>query len=118
MSNFQELQVWQKARTLARDVYKQTRSLPREELFGITTQMRRAAISIVSNIAEGKGRWTRREYRSFLLFARGSAFELEAQLMVTVDLEFLSDCEAEPLIERCKEVAKMINGIIRHLDGG
>jgi len=116
MSNFEELEVWQKARVLARDIYKETRSFPREEMFGLTSQMRRAAISIVSNIAEGKGRGSRGAYRSFLIFARGSALELEAQLIIANDLEFLSAANAQPLIEKATEVARMINGIIQHLD--
>jgi four helix bundle protein len=116
MSNFQQLDVWQKARVLARDTYRETRSFPREELFGLTQQMRRAAISIISNIAEGKGRFTRGEYRSFLIIARGSVFELEAQLIVATDLEFIAANQAEPLVERAREIARMINGIIHHLD--
>jgi four helix bundle protein len=89
MSNFRELQVWQKGRVLAREIYVQTRAFPRDELFGLTRQMRRAAISIISNIAEGNGRFTRPEQRNFLMIARGSAFELEAQLIVSGDLEWL-----------------------------
>jgi four helix bundle protein len=115
MSNFQQLDVWQKARILARDIYQETRSFPREELFGLTQQMRRAAISIISNIAEGKGRFTRGEYRSFLIIARGSVFELEAQLIIAVDLEFLGRNQGDALVERAREIARMLNGVIRHL---
>jgi four helix bundle protein len=115
MSNFQDLEVWQKARTLARDIYLETRAFPREELFGITRQMRRAAISIVSNIAEGSGRYARGEQRRFLLFARGSAFELEAQLIIAGDLEWLDLELGAKLIDQAKEISRMINGLLRHL---
>lgn len=117
MSDFENLEVWQNARVLARLIYSETRAFPREELFGLTHQMRKAAISIVSNIAEGKGRSTRGEYRAFLRVARGSAFEIEAQSIVASDLEYLPETRAEELIERARAIARMINGIIRHLDG-
>ena len=115
-SNFRTLDVWQKARILARDIYIATRAFPREELFGLTQQMRRAAVSIVSNIAEGKGRRTNAEYRSFVTIARGSAFELDAQVLLAYDLEYLDRVSARPLIKKANEIAKMLNGIIRHLD--
>src|SRR5262249_54724824 len=98
-------------------VYRATQAFPREELFGLTRQMRRAAISIVSNIAEGKGRNTRREYKSFLVIARGSAFELQAQAIVAADLELMSQRRRDVCVARTSQIAKMLNGIIRHLDG-
>jgi len=76
-SNYRNLAVWQKARALAVQVYRTTRKYPRDEMFGLVQQMRRAAISILCNIAEGQGRWTRRDYHRFLIDARGSALELE-----------------------------------------
>src|SRR6266849_1174062 len=116
MNNFRGLEVWQKARLLAAEVYSVTRSFPRDEMFGLTQQMRRAAISIVSNIAEGKGRHSRAEYRSFLVMARGSAFELDAQTIVSHDLEFLDHRTAEPLIEKANEITRMLNAMIKALD--
>ena len=80
-SSYRDLLVWQKARVLAKDIYILTRAFPRDETFGLISQMRRSAISIASNIAEGQGRWNRRDYRRFLFIARGSTFELEAQIM-------------------------------------
>jgi len=115
MSNFESLDVWQNARVLARRIYEETRNFPREEVFGLTQQMRRASISIVSNIAEGKGRSSPREYRAFLRIARGSTFEIEAQLIVATDLEYLHQA-AEELIERARQIARMINGLLRTLD--
>ena len=116
MSDFENLDVWQNARLLAKRVYGETRTFPREELFGLAQQMRRAAISIVSNIAEGKGRATTGEYKAFLRIARGSTFELEAQLIVATDLELLGTPQAEELVEAARRIARMINGIIRHLE--
>jgi four helix bundle protein len=114
MSNFRELKVWQKARVLARAIYIQTGVFPREEVFGLTRQMRRAAISIVSNIAEGNGRYARPEQRKFLMMARGSAFELEAQVIIAGDLECLEREAAEQLVDQTTEISKMINGLLRH----
>ena len=112
-SNYRDLLVWQKARGLAKDVYVLTRPFPRSETFGLVSQMRRTAISIVCNIAEGQGRWTRPDYRHFLLMARGSAFELEAQLIVAQDIGYIDD--AETLIERTIEITRMLNGLLRYV---
>ena len=99
MSNYRELIVWQKARALAVQVYRATGAYPRRgaqsglaravagrhEMFGLTAQMRRASVSILSNIAEGQGRWSRADYHRFLLIARGSTLELEAQIVISDD---------------------------------
>jgi four helix bundle protein len=114
MSDFQELKVWQKARSLAVSVYEVTRSFPRSEIFGLTQQMRRSSISIVSNIAEGRGRYSRAESISFLIIARGSTLELEAQIIVSHDLEYIEKERARALVKRCIEIARMINGMIRY----
>jgi four helix bundle protein len=112
-SNYRNLDVWQKARVLAKDIYILTRSFPRDETFGLISQMRRTAISIICNIAEGQGRWTRPDYRRFLLIARGSAFELEAQLVIAEDIGYIDD--AEPLTERTIEITRMLNGLLRYV---
>src|SRR5690242_15978320 len=96
-SNYRKLIVWQKARELARCIYRETQKFPRIEMFGLTQQMRRAAISILSNIAEGQGRYTRRDCRRFLVIARGSATELEAQIAISSDLEYLAATTATDL---------------------
>jgi four helix bundle protein len=85
-SGFVGLDVWQKARLLAKDLYVLTRSFPREEMFGLTQQMRRAAVSVLCNIAEGRGRGSRPDYRRFVLIARGSVFEQEAQIIIASDV--------------------------------
>lgn len=112
-SSYRDLLVWQKARVFAKDIYILTRSFPRNETFGLVSQMRRSAVSIACNIAEGHGRWTRGDYRRFLLIARGSAFELETQLIIASDIGYVEDPEA--LIERTNEIARMLNGLLRYL---
>jgi len=79
---FQDLRVWQNAMELAVEVYRQTSRLPREEIYSLTQQMRRAAVSVPSNIAEGKGRRSRKEFQQFLFHARGSLLELQTQVMI------------------------------------
>jgi four helix bundle protein len=115
-SNYRDLLVWQKARLLAKDVYILTRSFPRQEIFTLVQQMRRAALSILSNIAEGQGRRSRADYRNFVLIARGSAFELEAQIILACDIGYVEESVAEPLIERCSEISRMLNGLLRYID--
>jgi four helix bundle protein len=108
--NYKELIVWQKARILVKDVYNLIANFPDDEKFGISSQMKRAAISISSNIAEGAGRSTEKDFMRFLDIANGSAFELESQFFLSFDLEFI---EEEVLIEYCEkitEVQKMIYG--------
>ena len=115
MSNYRDLTVWQKARALTVQVYRATRAYPRHEMFGLTAQMRRAGISILCNIAEGQGRWSRPDYLRFLTIARGSALELEAQIVISEDLEYLESADAASLLEATTEVAKMLNGLIRRI---
>lgn len=115
-SGFLGLDVWQKARLLAKEIYVLTRSFPREELFGLTQQMRRAAVSILCNIAEGRGRGSRRDYRRFLLIARGSVFELQAQIIIASDVGYVAESEAESLGKRTAAVAQMLSGMVRSID--
>lgn len=112
-SNYRKLIVWQKARELTRFVYRETQKFPQSEVFGLTQQMRRAAISILSNIAEGQGRYTRRDCRRFLVIARGSATELEAQIVISSDLDYLAENAATDLENRATEVCRMLNGLLK-----
>lgn len=114
MGNYRELEVWQKARALASHVYRITARFPRREWFGITQQMRRAGVSIPSNIAEAHGRWTSRDRMRFLRISRGSLFELETQVFIAGDLEFLSEQQTENAVEKINEVTRLLNGLIRH----
>jgi four helix bundle protein len=112
MKDFKDLKVWSKAHSLAISVYKATREFPREELFGITSQMRRAASSIGANIAEGSGRRSDGELTRFLHIARGSAAELEYHLLLARDLELLSIMTHSTLAKQTDEVQRMLTSLI------
>jgi four helix bundle protein len=110
-----QLQVWQKGIELCEAVYQATQQFPDGERFGLTTQMRRAVVSIPSNLAEGYGRGTRPDYRQFVRIARGSAFEVETQIILAQRLTFLTDEAANVLLAKVREVLRMLNGLIRSL---
>ena len=109
MNNFKKLIVWQKARVFVKDMYLITKKFPREELFGLTSQIRRATVSIALNIAEGSGRGTNADFVRFLDIAYGSAFEVEATLILSLDLEFITNDEYEILDLKIQEIQKMIS---------
>lgn len=113
---YQQLQVWQRAMDLAAEVYRVTRALPPDERFGLTSQMRRAAVSIASNIAEGQGRATRGEFKQFLSIADGSLQELETQLLLCQRLAYLADDACQPTLALCSEVGRMLGGLQRSLN--
>ena len=115
MRNFRELKVWAKAHHVTLQLYKVTRSFPKEELYGLTSQIRRSAASIGANIAEGCGRGSKREFANFLRVASGSASELEYHLVLAADLEILRSDAYELLVERVIEVKRMLTGFIRKL---
>jgi four helix bundle protein len=115
VQDFKDLIAWQKGMELCRVVYRVTRDFPAGEAFGLTGQMRRAAVSIPSNIAEGRGRDSRKSYRHFLYLARGSACELETQVMLATDLEYLSRQEADVVLAQIGEVQRILSGLIRSL---
>ena len=116
-SNFRNLKVWELARVLVREIYRATREFPRAEMFGLTQQMRRAAVSVLCNIAEGQGRSTDADGRHFAVIARGSLLEIEAQLVIAGDLGYLDEERAEQLIEQAIEVTKKVNALIRSYEG-
>jgi len=101
--------------TLAREIYRCTESLPKHELYGLTSQVRRAAVSVASNIAEGKGRRSDREFLHFLFQARGSLFELETQLLLAKQLEYISAADSAALLESVAVVARSLTGLINSL---
>jgi four helix bundle protein len=111
--SFRDLLVWQKAMTLVTQVYGATRSFPREELYGLTSQIRRAAVSVPSNIAEGQARPTRGEFRQFLGHAKGSLAELETQLLIAENLGFFR--EPNNLSSQVAEVGRMLSGLMTSL---
>jgi len=113
--NFKDLLVWQKGMILARMIYQITREFPGDERFGLVVQMRRAAVSIPSNIAEGQARHTTGEFVQFISHAEGSLAELETQLRLSVELTFCSRSEATPVLELMEELHKMLNTLRRRL---
>ncbi len=108
MHNYKEMKIWQKARKLVKEVYKISKKLPKEELYGLTSQIRRAVISVPANIAEGAGRGTDRDFCHFLDIARGSLFELDTLLILSSDLEYVSEEEINPVFESINEIIKMM----------
>jgi four helix bundle protein len=100
MHNFRELRVWKEGIEIAKQVYLLSAIFPKDEKFGLTSQIRRAAVSIPSNIAEGAGRGSNKEFAHFLNIALGSAYELETQLILTQEFGFISNVELAPLLEK------------------
>lgn len=116
MHNFKELKVWQKGRNFVKEIYITVSKFPPEERYALTSQMKRAVISIPSNIAEGAGRGTDKEFTRFLDIANGSAFELETQIYLAYDLEFINKKILNNLIENIEEIEKMIYGFKKKLE--
>ena len=115
MRPFQDLRVWQRAHKLTLDVYCATRPFPKEELYGLTSQLRRAASSIPANIAEGCGRSTSRDFGRFLCLAAGSASELEYHLGLARELELLDPSTYESLRQEVNGVKRMLNSLTQKL---
>jgi four helix bundle protein len=116
MKNYTELDVWKLSRALVSDIYKLTSSFPKDEIYVLTSQMRRSVISIPSNIAEGHGRSTSKDTIHFLHIARGSLYELETQVFLSVDLNYCNLEEATPLFISITNCRKMLNGLIRYFE--
>lgn len=112
MRNHKDLIVWQKSMTLVKELYKMTQSFPKEELYGITSQIRRAAVSIPSNIAEGYGRGHEKELIQFLYIALGSASELETQLIICKEIGYVNEAEYDKLNDLNIEIIKMLSALI------
>jgi four helix bundle protein len=110
--SYRDLIAWRKAMELVTDIYHATQSFPRDELYGLTNQLRRAAVSVPSNIAEGQARFSRKEFHHFLSHARGSLVEIETQLMIAQNLEYLSPQRLRPLLDKASELGKVLNGLI------
>jgi four helix bundle protein len=115
VKSYQDLVAWQKAMDLAIAVYRATSSFPREEIYGLTSQLRRAATSIPSNIAEGQGRNTTGEFLQFLGHARGSLFEAETQLQVAKSLSFVDERTAVAVLEKTSKLSRILSGLIASL---
>ena len=111
MRGYRDLVVWQKAMELVTDVYRVTSDFPKYELYGLTGQIRRAAVSVPSNLAEGHGRTSRREFHQFIRQARGSLVEVETQLEIARNLGYLSPPLASELLAKAGRVGRMLNGL-------
>jgi four helix bundle protein len=116
LRSYQELIGWKKGIELVTDIYRLTQKFPKQEIYGLTSQIRRAAVSIPSNIAEGQGRMSRGEFKQFLGHARGSVFELESQILIARNLPYLNMEEGEFLLERIAEVGRVLSGLLKSLD--
>lgn len=112
MRDHKELDVWKTSVELVTEVYAETRQFPKEELYGLSNQLRRAAVSIPSNIAEGAARQTNKEFVQFLYIAVGSVAEVETQLIIANKLDYLAD--VNHLLARIASLRKMLHGLIRH----
>jgi four helix bundle protein len=109
---YHDLRVWQSAMELTVNIYRATRKFPSEEIYGLSSQLRRAAVSIPSNIAEGKGRVSDKELVQFLSHARGSLYEVHTQLEIAESLGYLSSADQEGLTGQANDVGRMLNGMI------
>lgn len=109
---FKDMKIWELSMTLVEDIYRKTRNFPQHELYGLSSQMRRAAISIPSNIAEGNGRAHSKEYIQFLYLARGSLMELMTQLEIAHRLNYISIEEKTEIYDQCEIILKMLHKLI------
>ena len=110
-SNYQDLKVWQKAIELTTEIYSIVKQLPRDEQYALSDQMRRAAVSIPSNIAEGRGRGTDKEFVHYLLMSRGSLWELSTQLVICERLHYLDQAQISGARQLITEISKMIHAL-------
>ncbi|MFA7681915.1 MAG: four helix bundle protein [Candidatus Peribacteraceae bacterium] len=112
---FKKLKIWEKGMNLAKEVYKISKNFPKEELYGITSQIRRSAVSIPSNISEGSQRTSNKEFANFILIAKGSLAELETQLLLAKDFGYIEEKDMDVLQEYMSELGKMLYAFHRKL---
>jgi four helix bundle protein len=115
LQSYRDLLVWQRALELAVRIYRLSEKFPKSEIYGLTSQVRRAAVSVPSNIAEGYGRGSRKEYLQFLSVAQGSLKELETQIILAQRLSYASEKDAEVTLSASETVGKMLGGLMRSL---
>ena len=114
-SSFRDLRVWQEAMKLTAEIYRSTANFPKHELYGLSQQIRRAAVSVPSNIAEGKGHRSDKEFTHFLLHSRGSLLELQTQLLIAEQLQYLSKEESHRVLALAESVGRALSGLINSL---
>ena len=113
IQSYRDLKVWQEAMNLAENCYVETRSFPKEEMYGLTSQMRRSAVSIAANIAEGYGRDSTGLYIQFLRVAQGSLKELETLVILALRIALWSEDRARPLLDQCDSLGRMLRALIK-----
>jgi four helix bundle protein len=115
MHNYREIKIWQRSINLVKEVYLITKQFSKEETYGLTSQIRRAVVSIPANIAEGAGRGTDKDFSHFLDVSRGSLFELETLIILSNDLEFISESRSIEVLEKTSEILRMLNSFQSNL---
>jgi four helix bundle protein len=110
---YTDLEVWQAEMNLAEDIYRITKTFPKEETYGLTSQLRRASVSVPSNIAEGKGRSSDRELSQFLCHSRGSLFEVETQVNLGFRLGYIDARQLQAILHKTARVGQLLNGLLR-----
>ncbi len=115
VQSYRQLIAWQKAMELVEAIYTATDAFPRDELFGLTSQIRRAAVAVPSNIAEGQGRESTKDFIRFLSIAYGSLMEVETQILIADMRKYVSEADSHNLLNRSAEVGRLINGLSRSL---
>jgi len=114
IDSYQDLDVWKQSKALVRDIYELTKAFPKEEQFGLTNQLRRAAVSIPSNIAEGCGRNHFKDSIQFFFVSRGSLYEIETQIIIAFDLGYISNSDLKNIITKIKSCKRLLNGFINY----
>lgn len=115
MASYRELLVWQKSMEMTKEIYLLVKKLPKEETYALSDQMRRAAVSIPSNISEGQERNSKKEFCQFLTIARGSKAELETQLLICMQVGYLAEQEIQTAMKQLNEIGKMLTSLINNL---
>ena len=116
MHDYKKLKVWNEAMDLVTEIYHLTKKFPQEEKFGLTSQINRSSVSIPSNIGEGAGRNSNKDFSNFLSFANGSSFELETQLLIAKKLNYIKDEDLNQIMNKIDKVQKMIYNLKQKLD--
>ena len=115
VKTFEDLIIWQKSIVLTKQIYTITRKFPKEEIYGLSNQLRRASVSVSSNIAEGYGRITRNDYKRFLSFSFGSTFEIQTQLIICIEIGIINNEDFNESMMLSKEISAMLYAIIKKL---
>ena len=116
IKSYKDLNIWKRSIGVVEDIYKVTKNFPKEEIYGLTSQLRRSAVSIPSNIAEGFARFSNKEYKQFLFISLGSCAELSTQTTITVRMGYIESTKADQLLNEIDEISKMTMSLIKKLD--